>query len=1071
MKIKIFLLVFFSQSIVLAADFKNQVWKVFTNTSWTMSIALSADETKLWVATRGGIEQRHASNGELVRLLINLDGLPSNRVNTLLSDKNDGLWIGTDNGLVYRDVNGKFTVYNSSNSELPANEILALSKDDQGGLWIGVETYQTHGISGLVHRSANNEWSVHKINNSELPYFSVHSILNHNGLWIGTDNGLAYRNLNGEWVVYNSKNSDLPINNINKLLGDDQGIWIGTNGGGLVFRSHDSKWIVYNTQNSELSSNDINTLIKDKRGGLWIGTHWGGLVYRNSNGQWKHKYKLPDSRVIALLTDSREGLWIGTVNGIAYRNINNEITIYEVEQVGLPLNQGLALARDSRGGLWIGTPWNGLVEYTKNGEWKRHDPNKFKLPTPNGVSSLLGDQQGGLWIGTGAGLAYRNASGKWTVDNSNNITALASDNAGIWVAIKNQGLAYRDNNGKWTNYKTDEISALAGDNKGGLWVAFIKDGLAYRSASGEWRAYKQHQNIRSLLYDNNGLWIGTNGEAMVYRSNSGELTVYNPNNSGLPSHVIQAIASDGSGGIWVVGNQGGLAHLSFGQKNAICAKLNQTNCQALQTSKRAAIIIAGGGNDQTNTLWETTESISNYIYKVLNNRGFLNDEIYYLSPKSWADFNGDGRNDRIVDAPNPERPLKLEDVRNALNWAKTRGKLDQPLYLFFNDHGGSEKFQLDKFSYMLATEFKTILDDYQAETANKIVLVIDACYSGSLLKQLIAPNRAIISSTGNGLAYFDRSQKQGFSRFLANGLLKGMNFLEAFEYATRKQRKMLGNLSELLVGSTTTTTNFSQEPQLEDGEKGQWLSQLFLNGSFVTADLTLAIEGLTKSTSIKAGDSLNIKAKVGLAQGKIIKVWAVIIPPKINLVMDNNGTPILSFPRLFLSKSEENIWETNWHDAVYNGNYEIIFYAEDNQGNIVSSDNSVVIAVTGGIKPPAQANVEILLDKDRYQAGDSFKVQLIENLAWGYDLYAAVILPDGQFMALKNTNELALPNQVEKYLALRSQNNPLTLLNLNLPNNLTKGKYCLYGILSPEGGDVLKSMPFWVMQQQCFEVQ
>ena len=96
------------------------------------------------------------------------------------------------------------------------------------------------------------------------------------------------------------------------MLSDDQGIWIGTNAGGLAFRSHDGKWIIYNTQNSELLSNDINTLIKDKRGGLWIGTHWGGLVYRNSNGQWKHKYKLPDSRVITLLTDSREGLWIGT---------------------------------------------------------------------------------------------------------------------------------------------------------------------------------------------------------------------------------------------------------------------------------------------------------------------------------------------------------------------------------------------------------------------------------------------------------------------------------------------------------------------------------------------------------------------------------------------------------------------------------------------------------------------------------------------------------------------------------------------------------------------------------------
>ncbi|KHD05146.1 hypothetical protein PN36_05555 [Candidatus Thiomargarita nelsonii] len=123
--------------------------------------------------------------------------------------------------------------------------------------------------------------------------------------------------------------------------------------------------------------------------------------------------------------------------------------------------------------------------------------------------------------------------------------------------------------------------------------------------------------------------------------------------------------------------------------------------------------------------------------------------------------------------------------------------------------------------------------EFQNQTGNQMVLVIDTCYSGTLMQKLIAPNRAIISSTGNGLAYYDRLQKQGFSRFLASGLLKGMNFFEGFQYASQKQKQMLGNLT--------------QEPQLEDGQNGQWLRQLFLNGSFVTGDLTLAVETMPPS--------------------------------------------------------------------------------------------------------------------------------------------------------------------------------------------------------------------------------
>jgi hypothetical protein len=114
--------------------------------------------------------------------------------------------------------------------------------------------------------------------------------------------------------------------------------------------------------------------------------------------------------------------------------------------------------------------------------------------------------------------------------------------------------------------------------------------------------------------------------------------------------------------------------------------------------------------------------------------------------------------------------------------------------------------------------------------------------------------------------------------------------------------------------------------------------------------------------------------------------------------------------------------------------------------------------------------VEIVLEKDRYQRGEPFKAQLIENLNWGYDLYAAVVLPDGQFITLENSNEFAPLNQPDKWLGLREQGSPLTLLELTLPENLATAQYCLYGILSPKKGEVLKTADRWVWTHRCFEV-
>jgi len=192
----------------------------------------------------------------------------------------------------------------------------------------------------------------------------------------------------------------------------------------------------------------------------------------------------------------------------------------------------------------------------------------------------------------------------------------------------------------------------------------------------------------------------------------------------------------------------------------------------------------------------------------------------------------------------------------------------------------------------------------------------------------------------------------------------------------------------------------------------------------------------------------------------------------VTFMVDSNGTPILAYPTQALSQTEEQtIWTGSWHQAVYNGDYEISFYAKDNEGNIEISEEAVVITVSGGVEPPPEARVDIVIEKDRYTRGESFQFQLVEQLGWGYDLYAAVVLPDGQFITLEGPNKFAQLNQAEKWRKPLKYNEKVTAIDLTLPPDLAVGTYCLYGILSPQGEAPLSVQDKWVSSQQCFEVR
>jgi len=583
---------------------ENAKWEVITDRNHVKTLLLSDDGKTLWVGTEGGLEQRDAKTGMLVRVLTNLDGLPDNSIKALESDGHDGLWIATHRGLAHYSSRSEWIIYTTKNSGLPSDLIEALESDGRGGLWIATRR------DGLAYRSISGEWKVYTKDNSGLPYHSIKALESDGsgGLWIGTENTtrkahyLVYRSVSGEWKVYTKDNSGLPSNSIEVLESDGSGgLWIGTFRG-LAYRSASGEWALYNHYNSGLPSNLVYALENDGNGGLWIGTSRGLAYYHTLSGEWalynRYNSGLPSNWVSALLHNGNGGLWIGIFpvwnkklgGGLAYRSYRSKWTVYTTNHSGLPSNRVRTLESEGSSGHWIGTFGGGLAYHSLSGEKTLYTKHNSKLPS-NLVSALESDGSNGLWIGTNEdGLAYRSVNGKWSVytkDNSdlpnNWINALESDGSGgVWIGTYRGGLAYRNVNGDWSVFTTDNsglpdnmVRTLESDGSGGLWIGTEYGGLAYRSVNGEWTIYNRYNSklpsnrVFALESDGSGgLWIGTEYGGLAYRSSRSkktEWTIYNRYNSDLPSNRVFALKSDGRGGLWI-GSKEGLAYRSYRSK-------------------------------------------------------------------------------------------------------------------------------------------------------------------------------------------------------------------------------------------------------------------------------------------------------------------------------------------------------------------------------------------------------------------------------------------------------------------------------------------------------------------------
>jgi hypothetical protein len=634
-------------------------------------------------------------------------------------------------------------------------------------------------------------------------------------------------------------------------------------------------------------------------------------------------------------------------------------------------------------------------------------------------------------------------------------------------------------NASWelfTNRSNIQALALSADGKT-LWVG-TGGGLEQRQAeTGElMRVFTKtdglpDNSVLALLADGSGgLWVGTSRGLAHYQAD-GQWTVFNQDNSDLPSNYVWALLADGSGGLWVGTSRGGLAHLTFSQKNTLIQTIeNEATRQELLTGERAAILIHPRGQGNGYNQEVSIQYMATHAYRTLHQRGYDHDEIYFLSHKPDLDSNGDGITDRnVVDGPvnladlaagTEARDLTQADVEQAFAWAKQQGTLTQPLLVVFIDHGLTGQLRLDPFSEVLtAADFNQLLTDYQQTTANSVVVILEACHTGSLIAGLSAPNRLIITSTATDQAYYDNLGQYSFSKFYFDNLRRGENYYQAFQVVKDK--------------IATYGHPFAQQiPQLEDdgdgtastSNDGRWAKQYCLNGCFAALAGEITLEADPLPPTVTPDQAVELSVRAGITEGRITRVWALVMTPEVAQQRNDQGFALLSTPVIDLkpSPTEQTRWQGQFSEFHYQGDYVITYMAKDNEG-FITSTAPLTVTLPEGPKPQPR----LVANKSTYHNGDKLEVTL-PALPAEQNQHAAITLPDGTLFLLTEKN-IAHPFDGNNLLPWTGND---MAIELPIDPGLPRGEYTLYLLRVPVGIEQPLTQPEqWILGVSTFLVE
>ncbi len=289
-------------------------------------------------------------------------------MSTGVVDLDGSVWVGGEQGVSRRSLDGTWDYFTTDNSGIPDNIIAEVAIDSKGNVWCGA-----HSSDGVSKFDGQN-WELFSPQNSGFTQGSVGEMVidRDDNVWIISSSSLFkydgvswveynesnsgyikyyYRSLDIDtagclWMLYGNglvkydgvlwdtltpSNSMMPSYDYLDLKIDNQNqFWLGTKENGLV-RFNGQDWEVFDTLNSNLISNHVDHFVLDNQN-LWMSHEWNGIqaltkidgkdFISDSVGHYRHMFVNPISSLNPFLIDTEGRVWCedGYVRLVIFNN-------------------------------------------------------------------------------------------------------------------------------------------------------------------------------------------------------------------------------------------------------------------------------------------------------------------------------------------------------------------------------------------------------------------------------------------------------------------------------------------------------------------------------------------------------------------------------------------------------------------------------------------------------------------------------------------------------------------------------------------------------------------------------
>ncbi len=576
---------------------------------------------RIWAGTQNGLALFSPETNDFKRFI--LDSGPSNQriIKAIVSDGKEGLWLATWGGLQHFDpATGKFTLYAHDPARpdsLGKNDLNTIVVDKQGGVWAGTWPagidYLAPGSNSFQHFRVDDDSAP----DSKLNIVRSLYIDDQHQLWMGTENGVVRWNTKTDWS--HRRRLDSPSSRVNALYSDRNGVlWAATLSAGLLrwdpMHERFTQFVKQAIDPYSLPSDDVRAILHDRGGMLWVATLTDGIALTNLNSRGFKRIipfdadadnPRPNNSLLRIVGKGDGRLWLSSNSGVAlfdpktgevikrYRadklrkgSLSNDLaySMYQEKDGALWVGTSVGLNRLDKAGeqfkvfhfgsiaddyinvvapgdpdvLWLGTG-DSLIRYDIKADQYRKftpDPKDLNSRSAKGTTVILQDKSGRLWAGAewvGGGLDlldkatgnfkhFRHDAKNEASISADNISSLHEDAKGrIWVgAINglNQILTAKDGSISFRRYNdknsigTAKIVAIESDLRGMLWLSTVDGLIRFDPDTGEVYRYTvsdglsdnfagpSYRSAEGILY-----FGGTKGMTAVYPELVNRITV------------------------------------------------------------------------------------------------------------------------------------------------------------------------------------------------------------------------------------------------------------------------------------------------------------------------------------------------------------------------------------------------------------------------------------------------------------------------------------------------------------------------------------------------------------------